>query len=61
MYDKINARVVKDVQQEKEKAAIEKKAREERVAKLKEERRKAKEAAEKNGESHQGQGPQNPK
>ena len=49
MYDKINARVVKDVQQEKEKAAIEKKAREERVAKLKEERRKAKEAAEKNG------------
>ena len=49
MYDKINARVVKDVQQEKEKAAIEKKAREERVAKLKEERRKAKEAAEKTG------------
>lgn len=49
MYDKLHVRVAKDVLAENEKKAIELKAREERVAILKEERRKAKEAAEKNG------------
>ncbi len=49
MYEKLNTRVAKDVEKENEKKAIELKAREERVAILKEERRKAKEAAEKNG------------
>jgi len=51
MYEKLHARVSKDVEKENEKKAMELKAREERVAILKEERRKAKEAAEKNGEN----------
>ena len=46
-FDQLKERVGKDIMVENEKKAIELKAREERVAKLKEDRRKAKEAEEK--------------